>query len=128
MKQIICTLLILLYSVNVLGDDIKYLPKDTPAPFAGYLISPDFELKFRLMDKELDYMKKVNEGNLRIIKGQEDSLTIMDQRIVNQHKQIDNLVNSVAREKNDMLSNVGFFLLGSIITGLIGYGIYRGTK
>lgn len=128
MKKLVSLLLILLLSNQAVAEPkLVYLEKDNLAPFTGYLINPEMEKQFRLMDSELDYQKKLNLSLKSITKLHEENESIYIKRLENQQKQIDNLSERIVKD-DSIWGKLGMFLLGSASTILIAYGVTRATR
>jgi hypothetical protein len=98
-----------------LADDAKYITKDTPAPFTGFLITVDKAEKIRLMDIDLRLSNTTNEILTKqndLLKGQVDHLS-------------KELVDS--RDSN-IWGKIGFFLIGAVLTGGIAIGVSRAVR
>lgn len=66
--------LISLICNSVFADDVKYLKEKEPAPFAGYLISPERADRVRQHELDYDFANKENE----LLKSE---TAILDERI-----------------------------------------------
>ena len=112
----------LISNIAVADGDAIFLEQGKTAPFTGYLITQDKANKIRLMDIDLQIANKLNTG----LQSEND---ILRQRLDNSQQQIDILSKRVIEAKDDsFFSKAGYFILGSLITGLIGYGVYRSSK
>lgn len=119
MKKLIATLLIIATFPAYGADDVSYLKKGDPAPFTGYLISPEKADSIREMKIDLDTQKQINGLLL-------DNQKIYEQRVDNLRKQSEDLAKQVETMKDSsMFTKVGFFVLGSVLTGLVAYGTTR---
>lgn len=125
MKYISCLLIFLISISSFANEQMIFLKKDDKALFQGYLISEEYEKKFRLTNEELIYEKNLNTSLSKINKLYEENLTILDSRILNQQKHIDNLNKTIQETDNSFFSKAAYFVLGALITGTIAYGIYK---
>lgn len=122
MQKFLCYLLIFLYSFNIYCDDtVVYLEEGKPAPYTGYLFNPTKEKELRLLDVNLTYYKSFSESLQNINKAQEDNLKQMDYRLTLRDKRIEELTD----RQDGIWGKIGFFILGSVITGLVSYGVYK---
>lgn len=89
------------------------------APYEGYEITPAQAAKVRNQTIDLSLQQHLN-SNLT----QENAL--MGERITNAQQQNDRLSKELVETKdNSFFSKAGFFVLGSLVTGAIAYGVYR---
>lgn len=102
---------------------VVHLGVGQPAPYEGYLFDPKQESELRLTDSELVYQKKLTLSLNEINKSYEEQVSIMQSRITNQTKQIQELENS-----NGFFGKYGFFILGVASATLMAYAINQGTK
>lgn len=119
-----------LISVNIcLGDDVTYLPKDTPAPYTGYLFSIPKEKEIRLNNEKLQLQDLRVQSLEKINQSQAENLLIMEKRVEGYQKQSDELYKTIAEQNsNSFLANFGYFALGAVTTGFITWGVVRITK
>jgi hypothetical protein len=128
MKKKISLILILLLSNSAIAEPkLIYLEKNEIAPFTGYLINPEMEKKFRLLDSELDYQKKINLSLKTINNLYEENELIFIKRLENNQKQIENLNKRIIRE-DSIWGKLGMFLLGGLTTTLLSFGVNRASK
>lgn len=122
MKKLLATLLIIATFPAYGADDVVYLNKGASAPFTGYLITQEKADSIREMKIDLDTQKQVNALLL-------DNQKIYELRVDNFKKQSDDLSKQVETMKdNTMFTKIGFFVLGSVLTGLVAYGTTRALK
>jgi hypothetical protein len=120
MKKLVA--LILLISSPVFGDvNVQYLTKGTPAGFDGYLFTPSMEQSFRLTDAQLDYQKQINAELTSVNLSYQDEVSVANERINNQQAEIKELNAKV----NPFFGKEFYFVLGAVLSGLIGYSVYR---
>jgi hypothetical protein len=94
---------------------VTYLTAGTATGCNGYLFTPEAELEVRSKIVEYDYISKIN-------KKQNELITILDERNLNLAKQV-----SLSQEdsKFNVYVNIGFFVLGSLVTGYIASNVNR---
>ncbi len=110
MKSLMLALLILIFSVNsASGMNVKYLQKDKPAPFTGYLITPEQEKYFRqTFEDKLILEQKVNK--------QAELLITYDKKIETYERINDNLKHNLqAKEVNNALDKILYVALGLVL-------------
>jgi len=120
-KLLVYLLLICSFSQVAYGDEggAVYLPSGSTTTFDGFLITPEKAQKFRLIDLSLQQELKTNE-----LLTKENLL--FSERLANREQQIDLLAKRVVEDKDSALwSKIGFFLLGSLLTGAIAVGVSR---
>jgi hypothetical protein len=111
-------ILIFIHSV-ALADDAKYLTKDTPAPFTGYLISPEKAEKVRLMDIDLKAALKTNQ----LLQGEND---LLEQRLQNMTTANVELAKQI--NDNSIWGKVGIFVLGAATATVIAFAAVRAVR
>lgn len=125
-KLFICLLLI---AQSAFGLDVKYIEKNEKVPYTGYLITPETERVFRINNEELVYQTKLNHTYKNIIQIHENNAFIYEKRIENLQKQNVVLVSQqVKNEDNNFLMYIGMFLLGSLATVAVTYGVNQVSK
>jgi len=125
MKKLITSVLLLCQLASA-STEFTYLEQGMPAPFPGYLITAKKEKELRLLnenfaycDKSRELLTKLNTDNENILKIQSDRIAIRDQ-------QVDVLSQRLVESKDDgLLSKIGFFLLGALVTTGIAYGVSK---
>lgn len=100
------------------ADDAVFLDINKPAPFAGFLLSKDKVMQLRNEDIDLTYSKKEND-NLKL------EITDYQTRVNNYKTENESLAERLQKSNAGFFEKAGFFIMGSLITGLIGYGVYR---
>ena len=114
--------MLLIASSAMADDGAVLLNKGDLAPYPGYLITTSMATKARDNSVDLTATKKINL-NLT------DENSLLNERLANAQKQDEFLSNQLIKEKdNGMFSKVGFFILGSLVTGAIAYGTTRALK
>lgn len=104
-------------------DNVVYLEKGSPSPFSGFLFQPTEQKRLRLLDEENNFNKQRVELLNNIIDNQKKDALVYEQRLTNFKEQNDKL--SQANQSSDFLNKTIYFIAGSVITGLIGYGVYK---
>jgi hypothetical protein len=95
------------------------LSQGQTAPYAGVLIDP--ARAQRIDDLELNYSHLVTINNLK-----DQDMKILNDRLNNADAEMDKLSSKVTADDNHThLYEVGFFILGAGLTGLVSYGIFR---
>lgn len=116
-------LALILFTNTAFGYEVKYLDQGQAAPFAGYLIEPKLEKEFRLMDKELEYNKKLVVSLDAINKSYQEQVYVMQTRIDNQSKELKEL-----RTSDSFLSKYGLFILGCLTTTAVAFAVNRASN
>lgn len=106
----------LLLIPNLAFGQVTLLNKDEPAPYKGYLFSPEDELETRIK------VSKVNLLESLTIK-QGEQIDILKDRIDIKEQQLDNLAKQLqSAEKMSDLNKLIYFVLGGVIVGaIVGY-------
>lgn len=124
MKTILTLLLITSISLPTLSfaDDAIVLNKDDKAPFRGILLSP--RKAAELNDTELE-----RDSLLRSVTLYKSNQDLYEKRTSVLLEQNDKLATQLysARQTSDW-EKVAWFGLGAVLTGLVGYGVYRAAK
>lgn len=126
MRNNICLVLLLVFVLDFLSiicygvePDNVVLSAGDKAPYAGILFNTARAQRVNLMSIDLQSCTKVSG-----LQTQEE--TIMQQRITNLDNENTSLSQRLANTKSDGLwEKVGFFFLGSVLTGLTSYAVYR---
>lgn len=119
-------ILFILSTQLAFAQDVSYLEKGSPAPYTGYLFSPQKEREIRLTTETLKYCDKSKEMALSILQDYETKDKITADRMNLRDQQIDSLSKRLVDAKDDsFLSKAGFFILGALVTGGIAYGLTR---
>jgi len=117
-------LLIFLLITNIcFAEDIKVVKKDDKVPFDGVLFSKELEKSIRMdmqiSEKKIDMLTKINDLN-------EKEINILTKRLeIHQEKTREIIDREVQIENSTFWRNTIYFISGSLITGLISYGINR---
>lgn len=115
---------IIFYSSSVALADMKFIPKDTPAPYAGYLFDEESAQKVRLSLLELDYQKEFNASLLNTIKLKDENIEIADNRVKLYQEQTVKLAQDLQDQKSkDFWNNFLYFGLGVVTAGVLAIGL-----
>lgn len=109
--------------------EFEWLPKDSPSPYSGYLISPGKEQELRLNNEKL----KLNDA---IIKQYEIVKTLDDKHIGILQQRLDIYQNENIRLSKEVVESRGdgfwnkflYFALGAAATTAIAYGVSHATR
>lgn len=116
MKKLL--ILILLISNITLAEDSVQLGKGQLAPFDGFLLPKEKVIELKNQDLDNQFLKKTNQNLELINQDYEKRLTLY----INQN---DKLAKRLTESDTNILEKSGYFLLGAVITGVIGYGVYK---
>jgi hypothetical protein len=95
------------------------LSQGQAAPFPGILI--DVARGQRLDDLQLDYTHLQKVDSLK-----DQDIQILNDRVNNANKEVQDLSSRLSSQDNSShWKEVGMFLAGAAVTGLMGYGMYR---
>lgn len=108
---------------------VKYLEKGEPAPYTGFLFTPEKEQEVRQANEALKYFKLVDETNQRIIKLKDDELALIKDQGAIWRNQADALSKQLQEEKNSSFwRNTLYFGLGAVLTTALAFGVNQATK
>lgn len=120
MKKLIA--LILLMTTPVFGDtNVYHLLPGQVAPVEGFLFTVSAERQLRLTDSDLNYQKQINAELTAVNLSYQDEVKVANERINNQQAEIKELNSKV----NPFFGKEFYFVLGAVLSGLIGYSVYR---
>lgn len=123
MKKLLVFLLIL---SNTCFADVKFLNKGDVAPFEGFLFDRKAEMNLRLTEEKLEFCDKSKDILNSLNKDQEDRYNIMTDRLKIRDQQIDTLAKRVVESRESFwVTNIGFFILGALVTTGVAYGVSR---
>jgi hypothetical protein len=108
MKTLSTILIGILLTQSVLAAEVKYLEKGQTAPFTGYLIEPELEKEFRLMDKKLEFSTQLNTSYEGLVKSYAANEAILNKRV-----EICQVQNEKLSKPSSNLGWMGTFLLGA---------------
>jgi hypothetical protein len=118
MKKIIALLLILSIQ-SAISEEAVPLQKGQPAPYTGYEIDQAKVISIRNLGIDNDSKTRIN-SNLT----QENAL--LQQRVTNAQQESAALSKQLAEQRDtSFFSKAGYFIAGALVTGLIGYGVYK---
>lgn len=119
MKKFLAILLVInnIAFANAASPVVVYLPKTTPAPFDGYLFTPEKEKDLRLINDTNNYLKQINSIQVDINKAQTDEIDVLNKRIEIADKKI--------ASDHSWILDAAYFVGGALVTGLIAQGLYR---
>jgi hypothetical protein len=103
------------YSFAACPKPVTYLTEGQTTQCSGYLFTPDKELEVRTKLVEYDYISQIN-------KKQNELIVILNERNLNLAKQV-SIVEDTS--KFNIYVNIGFFILGSLVTGYIASNVNR---
>jgi hypothetical protein len=113
---------LLLIASNAFADGAVFLKKDDTAPFEGYELTPAQTEKVRENAIDLGSQLKINAALT-------DENSVITQRLTNSQQQDTFLSKQLEAEKDTgLLSKVGFFLAGCLVTTVVAYGATRAIK
>lgn len=125
-NKLISIILILFTAFPAFAEEAYYLEKTKPAPYTGFLFSPEKTQEIRKTYLEHENYKLINESlkssldfQVNIIKQKSEQLNLSMERNTVLAKEL--------RDERSMgdLERIGWFALGIIATGVAGYGISR---
>lgn len=120
--KLLKTMLIALLIPAVSFGQVKYIEKDTPAPYTGFLFTPEKEQQIRLTLIEHDFLKL----ELEVYK---DTNKLLQERANLWQKQSTELANElVKKERLTFWQNTLYFGLGAILTGVLAVGVSRAVR
>jgi len=99
------------------AEDVVLLNKDQPAPFTGFLVTKEKVEKIYHLDLDLQLKTKESEIYKQQLLLTQDQLKRNNEFIDTQSKRI------VEMQDNSIFTKIGYFILGSIVTGAIAYGV-----
>jgi len=121
-KTLLALMIISLLLSYARADEFEFLKKGTPAPFDGYIVTPEKERNLRLTNEQL----KISEDTLKL---QNEKISIYEKRLQIRDTQIDALSNRVVEQKDEsFFTKAGMFILGAVVTTGIVYGVSRVSK
>ena len=128
MRSIIFSTLLVAFSFQAVGQ-VTYIQKDTPAPFNGYLFTPERELKIRTELMEKDYLLKQIDLEASIRDNLRNQLTLTEDQTKLWRGESERLAKELtSRRDRSFWVNVGFFGLGVLATVGAAYALKQATK
>lgn len=126
--KVLIVLLVSTLQVPCLAD-VAYVERGNPAPFTGFLFSPDQEKQLRLTDQKLEFCTEKTNLLKESLETQNEVIKFSNQRVELYKTQSDNLAKQVTEIKDDSFwKNSLYFLVGATLTGLVAYGYSRATR
>lgn len=120
--------LTLLTSLNALGQ-VQYLDKGIPAPYSGFLFTPEAEKANRLRLLERDYFEQLDVQNKHLIELQVAQTAIVQQQVDLWKGQSENLSKQLTEMKdNSFWKSLLYFGLGCILTTAVVFGVNKASK
>lgn len=108
---------------------VQYVEKGQPAPYEGFLFTREAEHKARLSNEELKYVSKVLEFQKNLEEVQTKQLSTLNERLLIRDQQIDSMAKTISESKETpWFSYIGFFLLGSLVTTGVVYGVSKAIR
>ena len=121
-KLIVCFMLTIVCLNNTFADNVVFLDKDKPAPFAGYLMDQEKVDKIRLLNidyqealKTKEYLQKDNDLYAKRL----DNLTQYNDKLATE---------VVSLRENSIWSKIGFFILGAAVTTGVAFGVSKAIR
>jgi hypothetical protein len=108
---------------------VQYLPKDTPAPYTGYLFTLEAEKANRKSLLDLDIYKQLDESNKRIL-----DLRLQENKVLTEQYQLwkgqsDSLSKQLVSARNDTFwKSLVYFGLGCLVTTGLAFAVNKATK
>lgn len=125
-KYIIC---LILTAQVAIAQDAKYLKKDTPAPFDGFLITSKRVEELKIGINERDRYKLLNESLERSLVLEKENNELQEKKVNLLTEQNDKLAKTLGEERNvSDLTKILWFSLGVIATGFAIYGVKQLQK
>lgn len=120
MKYLLIFLLIFQSAFAFATDDVDsvYLETGKPAPYTGYLLTPEAanQVKLHILN-EMVMNRRISNQNAMM----ED----YEHRINNYETQTAQLEDRLEKTDTGFFQKAAFFFLGSIVTGLVSYGVVK---
>ncbi len=129
LKKILILLLISLTANNSYAADVTELKKDQPAPYTGFLFTPEKAQEVKNQLVEADRLKEINESYKRSIELYKDNEKLHEERMTKTMAQADNLAKNLYETRStSTLEKFGYFFLGVLGTSLAVYGVKKATQ
>jgi len=96
------------------------LRKDEVAPYNGYLFTPQKEQEVRTINESYGVLKN-------LVKEQDAQISLLNERIGVKDEQLDKAIEQVGKSDN-ILTKIGFFVLGAVLTTGMVYGVKKATN
>lgn len=126
MKNLI--LILCLSSYNTFAQ-VKYVEKGEPAPFTGYLFTPEKESEVRQQVESLKYFKLLDESNQRIIQLKDRELELIKNQGVLWQQQADQLSKQLEEARaGSFWRQTLYFGLGALVTTGLAFAVNQSSK
>jgi len=122
-------LLISMFTINVAMAEVKFIEKDKPAPYSGFLFSPTAELENRLKLMDLEYFKNLTNNQNKLIDLKNKETELLAEQVKLWKDQSESLSKELTRKENySFWKNLLYFGLGAAITTTIVFGVNKASK
>lgn len=122
-------LFILCLLPSLVFGQVKYVEKGEPAPFTGYLFTPEKEGEVRQDVESLKYYKLLDESNQRIIALKDKELAAVNANYAIWQKQSEQLSKELEDAKsNSFWRQTLYFGLGALLTTGLAFAVNKSTK
>ncbi len=109
--------------------DFDLLEQTQPAPYRGYLITPEREKKLRLMSEELDLYKGLAENNKKILENYKESVSLYQERLNVAQKDNSELNDKLRKhEEYTFWKYAGMFTLGILTSVATAFAVSQAVK
>ncbi len=121
--KIIVALVIFLFSISCLADQPSVaLSQGQPAPYAGVLVDPSRVQRIDNLQLDYDHLQKVDSLK-------DEDIKVLNDRVNNANLEVQDLSKRVvSQDKYSEWKVIGGFVLGAVLTGAMGYSVYRLAK
>jgi len=125
----IFTLVTLLTFSFVSVAQVRYIEKGEPAPYTGYLFTPEKEKETRFKLIDLDYYKELSEITNKRLEVSQKQQKLLDEQVVLWKNHSTDLAKEVAsRDSRNFWENLMYFGLGALITVGLTYSVNQASK
>lgn len=115
---------ILLFSFTLYAGDVTHIEKNTPAPYTGYLFTPEKTNEVKNVVVERDGLLKLNESLTKSLQLQSDVADLNQKKVTILLEQQDKLSKSLYDERSvSNWTQFGWFALGVLATSAAIYGV-----
>lgn len=122
MNKLITIMLLISYSVTA---QVKYIEKDTPAPYTGYLFSPDKELEAKNAMLDVEYYKALDASNKRLSGLYESEIKDINDELGNYKTANQELFKRNMEQSSKFVGPFLYFLIGAGVATAITYGVRK---
>ena len=121
--------LIILSQISIADEGVIYLPKETPAPYTGFLFTQEKTKEVRIGLIDRDTYKTLNESLNKTIEMCKDNASIQEKKVNILLTQNDKLSQDLySARQTSTWENTLWFFGGVVLTGLIFYGTSQAYK